>query len=31
MAMDWNSTNQARKQKLFWDNAVKAYPRAPVK
>jgi predicted TIM-barrel fold metal-dependent hydrolase len=31
MAMDWNSTNQVRKQKLFWDNAVKAYPRAPVK
>lgn len=31
MAMDWNSTSQVRKQKLFWDNAVKAYPRAPVK
>ena len=31
MAMDWNDTSKARKQKLFWDNAVKCYPRSGLK
>ena len=31
LVMDWKDTPEARKRKLFWDNAVKCYPRCGLK
>ena len=31
IVLDWKNTPEARKRKLFWDNAVKCFPRSGLK